>query len=208
MGKGIFITLEGPDGSGKSTQLKYIREHFEGKSDNIVFTREPGGTFIGEKIREIILCNSHTDMCNRTEALLFAAARAQHVEEVIMPALSEGKIVICDRYVDSSIIYQGYARGLGEDVRIINEFATKRLLPDLTILLMVEPQESIDRLNRKEMPDRLDEEKMEFHKRAYEAYMEMAKNEDRFRIIDATKRIDETKKAVLSYINEALEALL
>ncbi len=208
MSKGIFITLEGPDGSGKSTQLRYIKEFFADKHDQIVFTREPGGTLIGEKIREILLCNSHTQMCDRTEALLFAAARAQHVEEVIIPALDEGKVVICDRYVDSSIIYQGYARNLGEDVRMINEFSTRRLKPDLTILFMIKPSESIDRLSRKGSPDRLDEETLDFHKRAYDAYLEMSKREERFRIIDASKAIVETRKSVLSCLGEILPSSL
>ena len=114
--RGLFITIEGPDGSGKSTQIENIKKFFEDKNIEIVFTREPGGTAIGERIRELILDNSFSEMDSMTEAMLYAASRAQHVAQIIRPALEAGKVVVCDRFVDSSLAYQGYGRGLGEDV--------------------------------------------------------------------------------------------
>lgn len=134
--KGLFITIEGGDGSGKSTQINLIEKYFVEKGYNVVLTREPGGTVIGEHIREIILNNDYMEMSDITEALLYAAARAQHVEQLIKPSINKEKIVICDRFVDSSIVYQGYARGIGiEEIENINNYATKGLKPDLTILL-------------------------------------------------------------------------
>ena len=123
MERGIFISIEGPDGSGKSTQIENIKKFFADKNLEIVFTREPGGTAIGERIRDILLDKSCAEMDYMTEAMLYAASRAQHVAQVIKPALAEGKVIVCDRFVDSSIAYQGYGRGLGDAVRIINEFA-------------------------------------------------------------------------------------
>ena len=123
MDKGLFITLEGPDGSGKSTQIEYLREYFHGKGIETVLTREPGGTEIGEKLRDIILDKGNCEMCDMTEALLYAASRAQHVNQLIKPALEAGKVVVCDRFIDSSIAYQGYGRKLGDAVRVINELS-------------------------------------------------------------------------------------
>ncbi len=130
MSRGIFISIEGPDGSGKSTQIENIKEFFHDKNMDIIFTREPGGTPIGERIRGIILDRKCSEMDPMTEAMLYAAARAQHVAQVIRPALEKGKIVICDRFVDSSIAYQGYGRKLGEAVASINHFAVKECMPD------------------------------------------------------------------------------
>jgi len=136
--KGLFITIEGPDGAGKSTQIIFIKKFLEEKGYEVLLTREPGGTVIGEKIRGLLLDKSHQEMSDITEALLYAASRAQHVAELIIPALSEGKIVLCDRFVDSSIVYQGKGRGLGlESITNINDFATCGLKPNLTILLLL-----------------------------------------------------------------------
>ena len=120
MDRGIFISIEGPDGSGKSTQINNIKEFFKKRGMEVIFTREPGGTLIGERIREILLDKTHTEMDPMTEAMLYAAARAQHVAQVIKPALNDGKVVVCDRFVDSSIAYQGYGRQLGDSVGVIN----------------------------------------------------------------------------------------
>ncbi|MBQ5798030.1 MAG: dTMP kinase, partial [Firmicutes bacterium] len=122
--RGLFITFEGPDGSGKTTQIHLLKEWLEAKGYQCVLSREPGGTIISEKIREIILDKEHKEMDSRAEALLYAAARAQHVAQVIEPALAAGTMVICDRFTDSSMAYQAYGRGLGDGVRVINEFAT------------------------------------------------------------------------------------
>ena len=155
MRRGIFISIEGPDGSGKSTQIKNIKDYFEGKQFEVVFTREPGGTAIGERIRDIILDKNCKEMDYMTEAMLYAAARAQHVSEVIEPALAAGKVVICDRFVDSSIAYQGYGRKLGEAVAVINGYAVKGCMPDLTLLFKLDPSVGKDRI-RVDQQDRLD----------------------------------------------------
>ena len=141
MKRGVFISIEGPDGSGKSTQIKNIRQFFKDKGIDIIFTREPGGTPIGERIRSIILDRDCAEMDDMTEAMLYAAARAQHVAQVIRPALLAGKIVICDRFVDSSIAYQGYGRGLGQAVKTINDFAIAGCMPHVTFLLKMDPKE-------------------------------------------------------------------
>lgn len=144
--KGLFITIEGMDGSGKTTQINKLKEYFENKGQHVVLTREPGGTVISEVIREIILDVKYTEMDSVTEALLYAASRAQHVRERIVPSLERGDIVICDRFVDSSIVYQGYARGLGEEqVQMINEYATGGLKPDVTFFLDLEHKKGMDR---------------------------------------------------------------
>ena len=157
MRKGLFISVEGSDGSGKSTQIENIKRFFENKGINIIFTREPGGTVIGEKLREIILDKGLAEMSDMTEALLYAAARAQHVAQVIRPALEKGKIVVCDRFVDSSIAYQGYGRGLGEPVRVINEYAIAGCLPDVTFLMKMDPRIGRRRI-KPEQQDRLERE--------------------------------------------------
>jgi len=135
MKKGYFISFEGGDGAGKSTQINKLKEYCEKQGYDVVLTREPGGTDIGEKIRQIILDPENSKMADMTEAFLYAASRAQHVEEVIKPAIEAGRIVICDRFVDSSIAYQGYGRGLGECVGIINEYAVNTYMPYVTFLL-------------------------------------------------------------------------
>ena len=142
MEKGLFITVEGGDGSGKTTQLAFIKEYLTEKGEDVLFTREPGGTALGEKIRSVILDPANKEMVPMTESLLYAASRAQLVSEVIRPALAAGRTVVCDRYVDSSIAYQGYARGLGESVTTINGYAIGDCIPDATILIKVDPAKS------------------------------------------------------------------
>ncbi|MGN0710892.1 MAG: dTMP kinase, partial [Anaerovoracaceae bacterium] len=194
--EGLFITIEGPDGSGKSTQIKRIREFFETRGRETIITREPGGTVISEKIREIILDKNHTEMDYMTETLLYAASRAQHVAQVIKPSLEKGKIVICDRFVDSSIAYQGYGRGLGESVEIINSYAVAGCMPDITFLMKLSPAVGKGRISTEEQ-DRLEKEALEFHERVFEGYLNLEKKfPERIVGIDASKSIDEISRDI------------
>lgn len=172
MKNGLFISIEGPDGSGKSTQIEVLRKYFEKQGIDVLLTREPGGTPISEKIREIILDKNNMEMDDMTEALLYAASRAQHVAEVIKPALAAGKIVICDRFIDSSIAYQGYGRELGDCVRVINEYAVRGCIPDMTFLMKMDPKVGKERISESEQ-DRLEQEKLDFHRRVFDGYIEM-----------------------------------
>lgn len=190
----MFITFEGPDGSGKSTILNKVYNRLEDEF-NIVKTREPGGTRISEKLRDIILNKENTELTYRTEALLYAAARAQHVEEFIKPNLEEGNIVLSDRYVLSSLAYQGVGRELGiKEVEAINSFATDSLEPDLILFFKVDPITTLKRKNILQTADRLELEAEEFHSKVYNGYMEILnqhKENSNFVEIDATKGIDE-----------------
>lgn len=204
MKKGLFISIEGPDGSGKSTQIKNIRRFFNDKGIDIIFTREPGGTAIGERIRHIILDRACSEMDDMTEALLYAAARAQHVRQVIKPALAEGKIVICDRFVDSSIAYQGYGRKIGKPVEVINEYAVDGCMPDITFLMKMDPRVGRRRISA-ENQDRLEREMDDFHIRTFEGYLELEKKyPERIVGIDASRSIEEIK----SDIYKKLEAVI
>lgn len=204
MKKGLFITFEGPDGSGKSTQISRLKKRLEKLNILTVLTREPGGTLIGEKIREIILDVDHTEMDHLTEALLYAAARSQHVSQIIQPALDRGEGVICDRFMDSSIAYQGFGRGLGDQVRIINEYAVRGLVPDLTFLLLLDPALGKKRIHRDY--DRLEKEEDEFHQRVYQGYMELASAfPERVVAIDAAKSILEIEEEINRHIDPLLE---
>ena len=193
---GYFITFEGPDGAGKSTQIEYLRQYFEERGYETIFTREPGGTRISEQIREMLLSKENSDMTSRTEALLYAASRAQLVEEVIEPALRQGKIVISDRYIDSSIAYQGFGRDLGPEVAEINKFGVKGLEPDLTFLMMLDPEKSKERLNEQEL-DRLESEDIEFKKRVIQGFQSVSE-EYRFRVkvIDASLPKEEIRDEI------------
>lgn len=175
--RGIFITVEGGDGAGKSTQLANIKSYMEERSISAVFTREPGGTEISEKIRDIILDPENEGMEDLTEALLYAASRAEHVRKVIAPALESGLTVVCDRYVDSSIAYQGYGRGLGDIVEKINEPAIAGYIPDLTIFLDLNPEVAMSRISNRGH-DRLEIETNEFHERVHQGYLDMIAKEE------------------------------
>jgi len=174
--KGIFISFEGTEGSGKTSIIKKVAAFFEAKGMKVLTTREPGGIRISEKIREILLNRSHTEMDPRTEALLFAASRRQHLIEKIIPALEAGQLVLCDRFVDSSLVYQGLARGLGlDEVFSVNQFAIEQHLPDCTLFVDVRPEVGLERVFK--TPDRevnrLDLETIEFHKKIYQGYMHL-----------------------------------
>lgn len=196
--KGLFVTFEGGDGAGKSSMLKEMAAELRSEGYPVMETREPGGIRIAEKIREVILNPDHTEMDARTEALLYAAARRQHLVEKVLPALEKGSIVLCDRFVDSSLAYQGAARGLGmEEVYQINEFAIEDCMPDLTLLFDINPEEGLDRIaqNKGREQNRLDLEHLAFHKKVHEAYEELAaRSKDRIQIIDAGRSFDEVKK--------------
>lgn len=200
----MFITLEGPEGSGKTTAVEAAVKKLEEMGYQIVRTREPGGTPIAEQIRNVILDKGNTAMDARTEALLYAASRRQHLVEKVWPALKEGKIVICDRYLDSSLAYQGGARGLGvEEVLNINLFATENTWPDLTLLFDIKPEIGLARINANANREvnRLDLEKVEFHNKVRESFLALAKRfPDRYVIIDASLSRDEVAKATMEAI--------
>lgn len=175
--KGFFVTFEGCEGSGKSTQLKLLAQKLDEAGVDYILTREPGGSRIAERIREIILDGKNTDMCDECEALLYAAARIQLVKEKILPALQEGKLVICDRYVHSSLAYQGHARGLGEGyVAEINRFAIENCRPDLTVFLNIPPDRAFERKHGADRDDRMEQLGLEFHKKVYSGYCALMAN--------------------------------
>lgn len=204
MREGYFISFEGGDGSGKSTQIQILREFLEERGYDVIITREPGGTPISEKIRSIILDKANSEMDDMTEALLYAAARAQLVSQIIRPALEEGKVVICDRFVDSSMAYQAYARGLGDSVKTINAFAVGDCMPDLTILLKVNPQVGSSRIGNRER-DRIELASSDFHKKVYEGYLQLEKlYPERIVGIDAADTIEN----ISGIISERIAGLL
>jgi len=206
MKRGLFISIEGPDGSGKSTQIRLLKEFLDESGLEAILTREPGGTVISEKIRQLILDKQHTEMDPMTEALLYAASRAQHVAEVIKPAIETGKTVICDRFVDSSIAYQGYGRQLGDAVRIINEYAVAGCMPDITFLLKVEPSIGKERIKEEEQ-DRLEKEKLDLHNAVFQGYLDLERiYTDRIIGIDAAKDIDAISNEIILHIRKILNA--
>lgn len=204
MKRGYFISFEGGDGAGKSTQIRRLSAYLEEKGYDVILTREPGGTDIGEKIRRVILDPANKKMSGITEVMLYAASRAQHVEEVIMPALIAGKIVICDRFVDSSIAYQGFGRDLGECVMDINQYAVGNCMPDLTFFLKLKPEHSHSRMrNRKK--DRIELEAEDFHKKVYAGYESLEKEfPERIIGIDASGTIDEVHECIVMHIEQLL----
>ena len=207
--KGLFITVEGPDGAGKSTQIEFIKSFFKSKELDVLYTREPGGTIISEKIRNIILDKEHVEMAPLTEVMLYAASRAQLVSQVIKPALKSGKIVICDRFIDSSVAYQGFGRELLAPVEAINAFAVDGCMPDLTLLLMVDSAKGIDRVKSlgSENMDRMEKEKLDFHKKVYEGYEYIAEKEpSRIARIDGSQSIEKVSCHIEKELLKALES--
>ncbi len=187
--KGIFITFEGPDGSGKTTVSTAVYQRLKDEGYDVIYTREPGGIDIAEQIRRVILDPKNTAMDSRTEALLYAASRRQHLVEKIIPALRENKIVICDRFVDSSLVYQGIARQIGvEEVYRINQFAISDYMPEMTVYLDISAEKGLARLQNREFKDRLDQEELSFHKMVEEGYHSIiARFPERFRLVDASQ---------------------
>lgn len=203
----MFITFEGPDGSGKTTQIRRLIPVLQEKGFDIVHTREPGGTDIGDQIRSIIMNMKNKSMHPRAEILLFCASRAQLVEELVRPSLSEGKLVLCDRYADSTMAYQGYGHGLDRDVLSqLLHFATGGLKPDLTLLFDISAEAGLRRrLTNHEEWNRMDDYALQFHERVRSGYLAMAAAEpERWAVIDADRTLDEIHREVVSVIIEKL----
>lgn len=208
--RGLFITLEGGDGAGKSTQIDNITRFFEEKGLVVVHTREPGGTDISEKLRDILLDRHNEEMSPVTEMLIYAASRAQHVREKVLPALERGEIVICDRFTDSSVAYQAYGRNLGDMVAEVNAYATGGLTPDITFWMDIDPEAGRARVSARisgeSEPDRLEAEKLDFHYRVYDGYKRICENDpDRVKRIDASMSVDEIKDRIYAYLEELCE---
>ena len=206
MARGTFITFEGIEGCGKSTQVELLRQHLTGLGHKVVLTREPGGCFIGEKIRDILLDPENQGMTALTELLLYEASRAQHVADVIEPALERGETVISDRFYDASTAYQGHARGLGADkVERLNLTATGGLKPDITIVLDLEASEGLRRLGQD--LDRIESEAVDFHEKVRNGYIEIARSEpERVRLVDSSGSIEATAAEIKRIIDEFLHA--
>ena len=208
MNKGLFITFEGGEGSGKTTVCKYIYNRLLEEGVDAIYSREPGGVDIAEQIRNVILSVKNTAMDVRTEALLYAASRRQHLVEVILPALQAGKVVICDRFIDSSLAYQGYARNIGiDEVMEINRFAIDTCMPDLTLFFDVEPEIGLSRINRRgEALDRLDREKLSFHHKVYEGYKIVCeKYPERIKTIDASQHVEKVEEDAYMFVRELID---
>lgn len=207
--KGVFISIEGPEGAGKTTIIQMIAAHLKQQGKEIVQTREPGGIDIAEQIRSVILAKENTAMDPRTEALLYAAARRQHLIERVKPALDQGKVVLCDRFIDSSLAYQGYARGLGiDEVYSINKFAIEDMMPRLTLYFDIEPELGLQRINEHQGREvnRLDLETIDFHRKVREGYHELTRRfAERIHTIDASKPVESVFDDALTKIIEILQ---
>lgn len=205
----MFITFEGGEGSGKTTCIQHVVKVLEERGKSVLLSREPGGTPISEEIRNVILDKRNTDMDPRTEALLYAASRRQHIVQKILPALKEGKIVICDRFLDSSLAYQGGARGLGiDEIYKVNQYATEGLEPDVTFFFDILPEEGLKRIvmNAGREVNRLDVEKLPFHHAVRNAFLELAKRfSKRYVVIDASKDKESVYEDVMKEIDKRLK---
>ncbi|OOZ33867.1 dTMP kinase [Solemya velesiana gill symbiont] len=207
MKKGHMIVCDGSNGAGKSTIIQAIEEHLKSGHREVVVTREPGGTPIGEKLREIVLSPDTPEMCDTTELMLFAAARAQHVKEKIVPAIQEGKIVLSDRFDSATVSFQHYARGLPLSlIKQLNEMALDGFRADMTIILDLDPVTGLERVNsRGEGLDRMETQKMDFLHKARDGYLEQAKNDpEHFVVIDASQSLERVISDVLSVIDEVV----
>lgn len=200
MSKGLFITFEGADGCGKTTQLNLLKEYLINKNFDVLVTREPGAKGLGEKLRDILL-NYDGEVSNRCESFLFLADRAQHIDTIVKPAIEKGQIVLCDRHTDSTVAYQGYGRGIDiEQINKLNNIATDGLKPDLTFVFDIDIETSMSRVGTEK--DRMESAGNEFFNRVRNGYLQIAKNEpQRVKVIDATKSIDKVFESVLKEFN-------
>ncbi|MFK8027816.1 MAG: dTMP kinase [Gammaproteobacteria bacterium] len=204
--KGRFISLEGIEGSGKSTQVSFVIDYLQSKNIEVVSTREPGGTLVGERIRDVLLDNQLPSMHMDTELMLMFAARVEHVKRVILPALESGQWVVCDRFYDATYAYQGYGRQIDlKRIDALKEFSVGDLAPDLTLLLDVTLDVSMERVTKRGNKDRFENEKIEFYKKVREGYLTIAKSDpDRVVIVDATGMIDEVQAEIQIKLDELL----
>jgi len=204
MADGCFIAFEGGEGAGKSTQERLLADSLTSEGIEVVRTREPGGTPAGEAIRTVVLSPQFAGLDERAEALLFAASRGEHVARVIRPALERGEVVICDRYLDSSVAYQGYGRDLGpQRIRELSLWATHDLLPDVSVLLDIDPQIGLSRVSD---PDRLEAEPLAYHQSVRDGFLAIAAREpDRYLVLDATQPVDELAAAILARVRTVLD---
>lgn len=202
----MFITFEGPEGSGKSSQLPDLASFLKERGCDVVCTREPGGTKIGDQIRQVLVCMENVELHPRTEILLFQAARAQLVEELILPSLKQGKVVLCDRYGDSTLAYQGYGHGLDQEkLKMMLEFATGGLKPDLTILLDVDVMTGLKRKKAKDEWNRLDAYEISFHERVREGYHHLAaEDKKRWRVMDASQSMEKVQEEIRQIVLNAM----
>lgn len=207
MKKGVFISFEGIEGTGKTTQARLLSERLLSGGYDVILTLEPGGTAIGSRIREILLLPEHKEMSYMTELLLYNAARAQHLTEKILPSINDGRVVITDRFTDSTVAYQGYARGI--DLSLINaidKMATGGIRPDLTILFDLDVEAGLKRNRGVNKVDRLELEDVEFHRRVRDGFLEIAGNEpERFRIVDASKTPEEVSGKVWEIVSAVIQ---
>lgn len=208
-----FITFEGIEGSGKTTQIMMLKDYLLEKNYQVKITREPGGTFIGDQIRKILLNDNNKNISRETELLLYAACRVQHIKEVIIPALKEDKVVLCDRFSDSTLAYQGYGRNIDlELIKRLNKIASGNIKPDLTILLDLDASEGLKRAKKRnsekavsEREERFEKETLEFHKRTRIGFLELARNnQERIKVIDGSRNIEDIQKTIRSYADEIL----
>lgn len=204
MGKGLFITFEGADGCGKTTQMELLAKYLKNNGKDVLLTREPGGKGLGEKVREILL-NYDGPVSDRCESFLFLADRAQNIDIIVNPAVSQGKIVLCDRHIDSTVAYQGYGRGLDiERINKLNDIATNCKKPDLTFVFDIDVETSMKRVGKEK--DRMESAGIDFHNRVREGYLELAKQEpQRIKVLDATNTIEEIHSNVVNILKDFLD---
>lgn len=207
MKKGLFITFEGADGCGKTTQMELLAEYLQKTGKDVVLTREPGGKGLGEKVREILL-NYEGDVSDRCESFLFLADRAQNIDTIVKPAIEQGKIVLCDRHTDSTIAYQGYGRGLDiQEINMLNNLATGGKKPNLTFVFDIDVNTSMKRVGAKK--DRLESAGIEFHNRVRSGYLKLAQQEpERIKVIDATESVEQIHNQVTKIFNSYITQLL
>ena len=201
--RGKFITIEGQDGAGKSTNVSAMQEYLSSNSIDFIHTREPGGTELGEKLRELLL-NSSESIADKSELLMMFAARAQHIESVIEPALSSGTWVLCDRFTDASYAYQGAGRGISfDDIALLESYVQQGLTPDLTLVLDLPVQLSEQRAGQRSAPDRFEQQQQDFKQKVRDCYLQRAQDEPtRMKVIDAAKPLDDVKASVINVLSE------